>query len=287
MVIEVKGLTKYYGKTKAIEDVSFSVEEGEIVGFVGPNGAGKTTTIRIILGLLKPTSGKAYVFGKDVEKDYASINSQIGYIPGEVNYYPGVRVKEFLKYALRFHKDVDRSYFDFLCDMLKIDMDKKIEDLSLGNKKKLAIVQAFVHRPKLYIFDEPTNGLDPFMQKQLYDLIRRERAERGATFFFSSHNLSEVQKLCDRVIFIRKGQLIKEPMEYFTMKKVRILSSFDFSNLKDSDNILHFKEQNGIREFYYNGKINDLLAKLSGCDIEDLTIEDVSLEEIFEELYKN
>ncbi|AEH51801.1 ABC transporter ATP-binding protein [Pseudothermotoga thermarum] len=286
MVIEVKGLTKYYGKTKAIENVSFSVKEGEIVGFVGPNGAGKTTTIRIILGLLKPTSGKVYVFGKDVQKDYANINSQVGYIPGEVNYYPGVKVKEFLKYALRFHKDVDRDYFDFLCDMLKIEMDKKVEDLSLGNKKKLAIVQAFVHRPKLYIFDEPTNGLDP-LQKQLYDLIRKERAERGATFFFSSHNLSEVQKLCDRVIFIRKGQLIKEPSEYFNMKKVRMLSNSNCSDLKNLANVFNFKEQSGMKEFYYNGKINNLLEKLKEYDIEDLIIEDVSLEEIFEELYKN
>ncbi len=286
MIIEVTNLTKYYRNTKAIENLSFSISEGEIVGFVGPNGAGKTTTIRIILGLLKPTSGKVLVFGKSVEKNYAAINRQVGYIPSEVNYYPNASVKEFFKYALGFFKNVDKSRFEDLCSILKVEFDKKIGDLSSGNKKKLAIIQAFVHQPRLYIFDEPTNGLDPFMQKQFYELIRKERRHHGATFFFSSHNLAEVQKLCDRVIFIRKGQIITNPKDYLTVKRVKVLFKSCNVNLKDLKDVLQFRDENGTKEFYYTGRINELLALLRECDIEDLVIQDVPLEEIFEDLYR-
>ncbi len=283
MIVEIKELTKYYGKTKAIENISFSIQEGEIVGFVGPNGAGKTTTIRILLGLLKPTSGSVQIFGKNVLTEYHTINKDTGYIPGEVNYYQSVKVKDFFSYALSFYENVDYDYFNYLCELLKVELNKKIEDLSLGNKKKLAIVQAFVHKPKLLILDEPTNGLDPFLQKQLYQLIKKEREERKVTVFFSSHNLSEVQKLCDRILFINKGALVQPRKDYSSVKKVRITSD---STINLDLPILNSKEENGTKEFFYTGNLNDLLKKLSELEIEDLSIEDVSLEEIFDELYK-
>ena len=197
-VIEVKNLTKTYGKSRGISDVSFNVEQGEIFGFIGPNGAGKSTTIRTLLSLIHPTSGSATIFGKDIVKDAPAIKKDIGYLPSEVFYYDNMRVKDLLKYSASFYKKDCRKRMNELAEIMELDLNRKIDDLSLGNKKKVGIVQGLLHEPKLIILDEPTSGLDPLMQHKFFELLEEEN-KKGATILFSSHILSEVQRLCDRV----------------------------------------------------------------------------------------
>ena len=200
-IIEVNNLTKYYGKARGIVDVSFKVDQGEIFGFIGPNGAGKSTTIRLFLSLIYPTSGDARIFGKDVIKFGPEIRQDIGYLPSEVFYYEGMKVLDLLKYSASFYnRDCTDRLFE-LAEIMELDLKRRIDDLSYGNKKKVGIVQGLLHSPRLIMMDEPTSGLDPLMQQNFFDLIREEN-QRGATVFFSSHILGEVQRLCSRVEFI-------------------------------------------------------------------------------------
>ena len=205
--IETKKLTKYYGKARGIVDVDLAVEEGEIFGFIGPNGAGKSTTIRTLLGLIKKSGGFATIFGMDCEKDKVKILSEVGYLPGEVFYYDNMRAIDLLRYSASFYKKDCNQRIAELADALSLDLNKKIEDMSLGNKKKVGIVQGLLHAPRLIILDEPTSGLDPLMQRTFFDLIQRENA-RGATVLFSSHILGEVQRICDRVAIIKEGRIV-------------------------------------------------------------------------------
>ncbi len=206
-VIEVNNLTKYYGKSLGIEDVSFQVDEREIFGFIGPNGAGKSTTIRLFLSLIYPTSGSATIFGKDCIQYGPELRQDIGYLPSEVFYYERMKVIDLLKYSASFYeKDcMPRTYE--LAEIMELDLKRRIDDLSYGNKKKVGIVQGLLHEPKLLLLDEPTSGLDPLMQRKFFQLIRDER-ERGATIFFSSHILGEVQRMCSRVAIIKEGSVI-------------------------------------------------------------------------------
>ena len=207
-VIEVKNLKKYYGGSRGVEDVSFTVEAGEIFGFIGPNGAGKSTTIRTLLALIHPTAGSATIFGKDCVRFAPEIAREVGYLPSEVFYYDGMRVKELLEYSASFyHKDCSARIRQ-LADTLDLDLKKKIDDLSFGNRKKVGIVQALLHEPKLIVLDEPTSGLDPLIQQRFFDLLRAEN-EKGAAVLFSSHVLSEVRKLCNRVAIIKEGRIIQ------------------------------------------------------------------------------
>ncbi|MFZ2619234.1 MAG: ABC transporter ATP-binding protein, partial [Anaerolineae bacterium] len=207
-VIEVSKLTKYYGKARGIEDVSFSEEEGEIFGFIGPNGAGKSTTIRLLLSLIHPTSGSAKVFGKDVVTHGPEIRRDIGYLPSEVYYYEGMKVVDLLKYSASFYNGDCTQRMHELSETMELEMNRRISDLSYGNKKKVGIVQGLLHSPKLLFLDEPTSGLDPLMQRKYFNLIREENA-RGVTVFFSSHILGEVQRLCTRVGIIREGSIVE------------------------------------------------------------------------------
>ncbi|MEG1778580.1 MAG: ABC transporter ATP-binding protein, partial [Oscillospiraceae bacterium] len=197
-VIETVNLTKSYGKNRGIKYINISVEESEIYGFIGPNGAGKSTTIKTLLNFVHPTSGSATIFGMDIVKDSNKIKENIGYVPSEVRYYDDVRVKDIIKYAKSFYKNISSEDVDNICNELELDMDKKMRELSLGNKKKVAIAQALIQKPKLLILDEPTNGLDPLMQKKLFNILIEEK-KKGTTVFLSSHNLVEVQNLCDKV----------------------------------------------------------------------------------------
>jgi len=206
-IIEIRNLTKYYGKSKGIKDVSFSVKEGEIFGFIGPNGAGKSTTIRTILSLIYPTSGSATIFGKDCIKYGHEIRKMIGYLPSEVFYYDDMKVIDLLKYSASFYGKCDIDKINYLANVMDLDLKRKIDDLSYGNKKKVGIVQGLLHSPKLIILDEPTSGLDPLMQQRFFDLIREEN-KKGVTILFSSHILSEVQKLCSRVGIIKDGEMV-------------------------------------------------------------------------------
>jgi ABC-2 type transport system ATP-binding protein len=206
-IIEVNHLTKYYGKSRGIVDVSFNVEEGEIYGFIGPNGAGKSTTIRLFLSLIYPTSGDAKIFGKDCINYGPQIRQDVGYLPSEVFYYGGMKVIDLLKYSASFYKKDSTQRLHELADIMELDLTRKISDLSYGNKKKVGIVQGLLHQPKLLLLDEPTSGLDPLMQQKFFNLVREEN-KRGATVFFSSHILGEVQKLCGRVAIIKDGSII-------------------------------------------------------------------------------
>lgn len=288
-IIEVKKLTKYYGKTRGIEDVSFNVEEGEIFGFIGPNGAGKSTTIRLFLSLIYPTSGQATIFGKDCIKYGPEIRQEIGYLPSEVFYYEGMKVHDLLKYSATFYKKDCRKRIQELSDLMELDLGRKIDDLSYGNKKKVGIVQGLLHSPKLIMLDEPTSGLDPLMQQKFFKLIREENA-RGATVFFSSHILGEVQKMCNRVAIIKEGNVINiqdiKSMQRDNYKKIRVSADgLDESRFK-VDGVTKFEKSNGTVNFFYKGDINSMLKLISQSEVSDVIIEEPTLEEIFMHYYE-
>ncbi len=288
-IIEVNNLTKYYGKARGIVDVSFTVKEGEIYGFIGPNGAGKSTTIRLFLSLIYPTSGEAKIFGKDVIKHGPEIRQEIGYLPSEVFYYEGMKVLDLLKYSASFYnKDcTDRIYE--LSDLMELDLNRRIDDLSYGNKKKVGIVQGLLHQPKLIVLDEPTSGLDPLMQQKFFNLIREEN-QRGATVFFSSHILGEVQKLCNRVAIIKEGSIINiqdiETLQKDNYKKVRVVAEGIDHKRFDVDGVSNLSSENGAVNFFYKGDINLITSLISEKEVSDVTIEAPTLEEIFIHYYE-
>lgn len=289
-VIEINQLSKYYGKQRGIEDVTFSVKQGEIFGFIGPNGAGKSTTIRTLLALIYPTSGTATIFGKDCIKEAPVIAQDIGYLPSETFFYENMKVRDLLEYAETLYKKDCSKRIDELTSRLNLDVTRKIRDLSFGNKKKVGIVAALLHSPKLLILDEPTSGLDPLMQQTFFDILREEN-QKGATILFSSHILSEVQKMCDRVAILKDGKVISleniEVMRSNAYKKIilRIPETTEIHTL-DMDGVSRF-EQNGTQaSFLFKGDVNLLLDRLRQHQLLDILIEEPSLEEIFMHYYK-
>jgi ABC-2 type transport system ATP-binding protein len=289
-VIEINKLTKYYGKSRGIIDISFNVEEGEIFGFIGPNGAGKSTTIRTLLSLIYPTSGSAKIFGKDCIEYGEKIRKDIGYLPSEVFYYDNMKVIDLLKYSASFYKNVDKKRIYELAEIMDLDLNKKIDDLSYGNKKKVGIVQGLLHSPKLIILDEPTSGLDPLMQQKFFDLIHAEN-EKGATILFSSHILSEVQKLCTRVGIIKEGRMVRvddiNTLKSTNYKKFRIEMKEavpqDYFRL---DGISDLSVDGKIVNFIFRGDINKIIEKLHERSVNNLIVEEPTLEEIFMHYYE-
>jgi len=288
-IIEVNQLTKYYGKSRGIVDVSFNVEEGEIFGFIGPNGAGKSTTIRLFLSLIYPTKGEAKIFGKDCIRYGPEIRQEIGYLPSEVFYYEGMKVLDLLKYSASFYKkDCTKRLYE-LSDLMELDLKRRISDLSYGNKKKVGIVQGLLHQPKLIILDEPTAGLDPLMQHKFFSLIREEN-KRGATIFFSSHILTEVQRLCNRVAIIKEGSVIAiqdiKTLQKDNYKKIRVTAEELDENSFMVDGVTGLSKDNGTVSLFYKGDINIITKLLINSRISDLTVEDLTLEEIFMHYYE-
>lgn len=289
-VIEIKNLTKNYGKARGITDVSFIVEEGEIFGFIGPNGAGKSTTIRTILGLIYPTSGSASIFGKDCIKYAPDIAKEIGYLPSEVFYYDKMKVIDLLEYSASFYKKDCSKRINDLAKIMNLDLKKKIEDLSFGNKKKVGIVQCLLHEPKLIILDEPTSGLDPLMQQKFFDLLLEEN-KKGATILLSSHVLSEVQKLCSRVAIVKEGKLIKvEKISDLTENnykkfKVEVKAKVDENYFK-IPGVNNLKTDGNTVNFLFKGNINLIMKKISEVEVSDVLVEEPSLEEIFIHYYE-
>ena len=289
-VIEIKNLTKTYGKARGISNISFNVEEGEIFGFIGPNGAGKSTTIRTLLSLIYPTKGSATIFGKDSVKYAPEIKKEIGYLPSEVFYYDNMRVKDLLKYSASFYKKDCTKRIHELAEIMNLDLNKRIDDLSLGNKKKVGIVQGLLHEPKLIILDEPTSGLDPLMQQKFFELLQEEN-KKGATILFSSHILSEVQKLCNRVAIIKEGQLVTvekiSTLQESNYKKIKIETKtklgLDYFNL---EGINKLEVKDNVISFLFRGNINDILKKITEIEIMNLWIEEPDLEEIFMHYYE-
>jgi ABC-2 type transport system ATP-binding protein len=289
-VIETKKLTKYYGKSRGIIDVDISVEEGEIYGFIGPNGAGKSTTIRILLALIYATGGTATIFGKDVVKDGPEIRQEIGYLPSEVFYYDNMRVRELLDYSASFYKKDCSKRIKELSEIMDLDLDKKIDDLSYGNKKKVGIVQGLLHEPKLIILDEPTGGLDPLMQQKFFDLIHEEN-KKGATVFLSSHILSEVQRLCDRVAIIKEGKIIQiermSDLGKSNYSQFRIVANKPIA--KDyfaMEGVSELKTNETHVSFLFKGDLNMMVKMISALDLQSLMVEEPDLEDIFLHYYQ-
>lgn len=289
-VIEINNLTKMYGKARGIENVSFYVEEGEIFGFIGPNGAGKSTTIRTLLSLIYPTSGSATIFGKDIVTSAPEIKKEIGYLPSEVFYYDNMKVIDLLKYSASFYKKDCSQRIKDLAATMELDLNKKIDDLSLGNKKKVGIVQGLLHEPKLIILDEPTSGLDPLMQQKFFDLLEKEN-KKGATILFSSHILSEVQRLCDRVAIIKEGRIVTvekiSTLKENTYKKFKIetISTVD-ENYFSIEGVNQLEIKGNSISFLFRGNINSILKKISSIEIANLWVEEPDLDEIFMHYYE-
>lgn len=293
-VIETKKLTKRYGKARGIIDIDLEVKEGEIYGFIGPNGAGKSTAIRTLLGLIAPTSGSASIFGKDITRYGVEIKEEIGYLPSEVFYYDGMRVRDLLQYSASFYKkdqQVIKKRIVELAGLLDLDLTKKIDDLSYGNKKKVGIVQGLLHEPKLIILDEPTGGLDPLMQQKFFSLLREEN-KKGTTILFSSHNLSEVQKMCDRVAIIKEGELIRVEKVSSLLKNnykrvwldaVKNIDKKYFSEIEGVDNLVI---DGTSVNFLFKGHVNEITKKIAAIDINNILIEEPDLEEIFLHYYE-
>lgn len=270
-VIEINHLTKNYGKHRGVLDVSFHVNEGDIFGFLGPNGAGKSTTIRSMLGFLQFEAGNIRLLEMDIKKEKEAILSQVGYMPSEAMFYPSMKVKDIIQMAADVRKKDCSIEADKLCQRLQVDIDKKISDLSLGNRKKVSIVCAMQHKPKLFVFDEPTSGLDPLMQTEFFKLIQEYVAE-GATCMLSTHVLSEIKQYCKNVAIMKEGKLqCVDTVDNITKtnaKRIRML-------------------RDGKREdFIFKGNLNDLSKELVGHDITDILIEEPPLDEIFMHFYQ-
>lgn len=285
--IQLSNLTKYYGKSKGILNLNLDVKEGEFFGFIGPNGAGKSTTIRTLLGLITPSSGQAKIFDETIRRRNPQIRSHIGYLPSEAVFYRGIKVKDLLKLSADLHYKDCSAEREILCRRLQLDVNRKVDELSFGNRKKVAIVSALQHQPKLLILDEPTSGLDPLMQREFFQIIR-ERNEQGATVFLSSHVLSEIQRNCTRAAIIREGRIIAcdrvEALSKTNAKRISVQGQVSLDSLEE---IRDLKENDGIFSFLYGGDIHRLLETLSAGTITDLSISDPDLDEIFLHYYEN
>lgn len=285
-IIKTTKLTKYYGRARGIVDLDLAVERGEFFGFIGPNGAGKSTTIRTLLGLISPTAGSAKIFGRDVTKEKERILQNVGYLPSEALFYPGMRVRDVLKLSADLRKRDCAAEAEMLCERLQLDPARKVDELSFGNRKKVGIVCALQHRPSLLLLDEPTSGLDPLMQKEFFDILR-ERNRAGATIFLSSHVLSEVQRNCDRAAIIRDGRIIAcDSVEVLAKTSAKRVSVHGVVDLAPLPGVRDLMEENGVLSFLYSGDMNSLLRTLSSGQIDDLAVTEPDLEEIFLHYYE-
>lgn len=287
-ILELKNLKKYYKKQRGIESISFQIKKGDIYGFIGPNGAGKSTTIRAIMGLLNKTSGNIYMNNKELDIENIETKRKIGYLPSEINLYEDMTIKQLLDYHESFYKIKNNKRRKDLVNLFKIEENKKIEDLSLGNLKKLGIVLAFLHEPELLILDEPTSGLDPIMQNNFHNLLLQEK-EKGTTVLYSSHVLSEVSNICNRIGFIKDGLLIKEDSmdnikkENYTYLRIQ---SKEINKIKKELKLEVINENNQEITLLNNMQPNDLINKLSKYNIQKLIIEEIPLEDLFMKYYK-
>lgn len=284
--IRLNKLTKYYGKNRGIVELDLTVKEGEFFGFIGSNGAGKSTTIRTMLGFIAPTLGNAQIFGMDTAKEKKAILRKIGYLPSETAFYSGMKVKDVLKLSADLRKKDCNAEAKLLCERLELDMSRKVEELSFGNKKKVSIVCALQHCPELLILDEPTGGLDPLMQKEFFDILK-ERNQQGTTIFLSSHVLSEIGRNCTRAAIIRDGRIAAvdsvEALLRTNAKRITVRGQAELDALRG---VRDRKVSGDSVSFLFSGDINDLIGALSVCRVSDLTVTEPDLEEIFLHYYE-
>lgn len=290
-VIEISDLSKFYGRIRGIEHVNLEVGEGEIFGFIGPNGAGKSTTIRILLNLIFPTGGNARITGFDIIRDAKEIRKVTGYVPSDANAYLNMKVQVFFEYCIRFYGITGTGKIKTLTDLFDLDPMRKIGELSMGNRKKVSIIQALIHEPRLLILDEPTTGLDPLIQSRFFDLLLSEN-RKGMTIFFSSHILSEIQMFCKRVAIIRQGSIVKvediDTLRSRQLKKIKIvfLNRADAGNFRIPGMETIVSETDTTKTFMYSGLTGELIRDLNNLELQDMTIEEPSLEEIFMHYYQ-
>lgn len=284
--IETAALTKLYGKSRGITDVNLTVPDGDFFGFIGPNGAGKSTTIRILLGLISPTGGVAKVFGEDTGKKHINHLADIGYMPSEANFYNNMKVHEIIKYSAELKKRDCSKEAAKLCDRLELDINKKVSELSLGNRKKVSIVCALQHNPRLCILDEPTSGLDPLIQREFYSILE-ERNSRGATIFLSSHILSEIQKYCRHAAVIRTGRiLVCDKIENLGHTNVKKVTLSGITAVPDIDGIRNVKADGDTVSFIFDKEPQSLLNALASLRLTDVNITEPDLEEIIIHYYE-
>lgn len=268
--IEIRNLTKTYGKNRGVDNISLLVEEGDIFGFLGPNGAGKSTTIRSMLGLLQIQKGEIKLLQMNAKKQQKEILAQVGYMPSEAMFYPSMKVKEVIRFAAHAREMDCREEAEKICSLLEVNMEKKIGELSLGNRKKVSIVCAMQHKPRLLILDEPTSGLDPLMQEAFFKLIL-EYNSRGTTCFLSSHVLSEVKRYCQNAAIIKDGKIIRtDSVENLSKSGIRRIRIW---------------QQGSEKELTYTGNMKELIHKLEGMEFEDILIEEPPLDELFMHYY--
>ena len=287
-ILEIKNLKKYYGNIRGVEDVSITLKIGEAYGFIGPNGAGKSTTIKTLMSLINATSGTILINGKKSDKNDLELKKIIGYLPSEIYLYDDLTVKEMLDFHESFYENNVNKRRKELVKLFKLDESKKVEDLSLGNSKKLGIILALMHGPKILVLDEPTSGLDPIMQNMFYELLLEEK-KKGTTILYSTHILSEVSKICDRIGIIKDGKIIKEDtvenIEKNSMTYLTIESD-DIDKIKKDLNLKIVLEHNNLIKFINNLSPDELVQKLSKYKINKLLIEEVTIEDLFMEYYK-
>jgi ABC-2 type transport system ATP-binding protein len=287
-VIEASDLCKNYGDDVGIKNINLEIKKGEIFGFIGPNGAGKSTFIRTLLGLLIPTSGTANILGQSIENKPEDIRKKIGYLPSEVNYYDGMSSRELLEYHAGFYENVNTEKIESLSTLFELDLERKIEELSFGNKKKCAIIQSVLHNPEILILDEPTSGLDPLMQNRFFELLEEEN-KKGTSIFFSSHILAEIQRLCNRAAIIRKGEISAvEDIQSLLEKQMR-KARFIFTAQKELEFIEGVQNPvwtNNKLTFDYMGPVKDLIKWMNELDLKDAVLEEPDLETIFMNYYQ-
>ncbi len=287
IALHTAGLTKHYGDVKALVDLDLDVRPGEVFGFLGPNGAGKTTMIRTVMDEIRPTAGRASILGMDCHEQSVEIRRHIGYLPSDLSLYPNLTGKDTLTYFANLRGGVDWGYVAELAERLGAQLDKKVGDLSSGNRQKVGVIAAFMNRPRLLIMDEPSNGLDPLVQRE-FQTMMREVVAGGASVFLSSHTLSEVQRVADRVGIIRHGHLIaRESVSSLRSKGMRsveleLASTPDAEVFRAMDGVRDVTAENHRVQLSYEGKMAELLrAVAEHYDVVDIATQEADLEEIF------
>jgi len=293
VIIETEGLTKYYGRIRGVEALDLAVREGEVFGYLGPNGAGKTTTIRLLLDLIRPTRGKARLFGQEVRGHAAELKARVGNLPGELSLWDNLTGRELLTFTSSLRGGVDWSWIEELAGRLELDLSRRVHNLSHGNKQKVGLVQALAHKPALVILDEPTLGLDPLIQQQFYSLVDQMKSE-GHTIFISSHILPEIERVCDRVGIIREGQLVAvEQVTELKRKRLRQMeitfgvpvpvSEFDFPGVRDavqSDRAVRFLVEE------VPGVFDTIIKRAAQFQVVDVKVAQATLEDVFLAYYR-
>ncbi|MEG2348733.1 MAG: ABC transporter ATP-binding protein [Clostridia bacterium] len=287
-IVKIKDLTKSYKKSRGVENINIEIEKGTIYGFIGPNGAGKSTTIKCIMNMINKNSGDIYIDSKLMTRSNNKIKEKIGYLPSEIHLYDDLTVKKMLDYSASFYKKDCTKRKDELVKRLEIDTAKKINELSLGNLKKVGIVLAIMHEPEFIIMDEATSALDPLMQEIFYEILSEEK-KKGTTIFFSSHMLNEVKRICDKVAIIKEGKIIRiddiQKLNDSSFVKVK-LTSKEVDDIIDDINITISNKKGNEIEFIYKDDINDFIKKLSKYEVSKVLIEEPNIEEIFINYYK-